>query len=291
MTRHVSSLHRSTPSRRPAPSPQHSSTHTPNNHTRHKPTPHTPVVPEDDGIRVRPSSNSSMGSIRVRPMDSIRVKPGPPLSPDTRNSDPSSDLGIRVFASEHRQDSQDTPGSTSPTSPGSNSRYPEGDEEECSHCPSDDWTASCCSLDSCHDGTSSQSLHSQNSGEWVFLPDQRNASASDDGRRNESRVNGGPTPLPHTAMAPESSSGVEEPSAPPIVPSEQEEESLSFPAPTQSSSSSASSSAHTSAVSSPEPSKGVSWLRGRCPYALTLTRPNSHLPFPFQFSFTQCKHI
>uniref|UniRef100_A0A0P4W8E6 RING-type domain-containing protein n=1 Tax=Scylla olivacea TaxID=85551 RepID=A0A0P4W8E6_SCYOL len=261
VTRHISSQHQTTSSRRPPPAPQHSTSNTPNNHSRHRPAPRMPVVPQDDGIRVRPSSNSSMGSIRVRPMDGIRVQPSHPLSTNATNSDP--DSGIRVFASGQGRSSQDNHDSTSPTSPSSNAGCP--GREECSHCPSDDWTSSCCSLDSCHNGTPGQPHHchhhtetsSPNSEEWVFLPELSTPSAPQDDGRSEGRVNGSPT-LPPTPVAAGSSGAQEEPSAPPLPQFEQEEEQPSFPAPAvSSSSSSASSSAPTSAVSSPEPNKGI----------------------------------
>ncbi|KAG0729986.1 E3 ubiquitin-protein ligase RNF34 [Chionoecetes opilio] len=264
VTRHISSQRRSTATQHPTAAPQHPTSHTPSNHGRHKPPPRTPVVPQDDGIRVRPSSNSSMGSIRVRPMDSIRVRPGHPTSHNGMDADDNSDLGIRVFPSEQGRTSQDTSSTTSPTSPGSDAGHHEG--EECSQCPSNDLSASCCSLESCHDGTCSHHHHcphhvdtsSHNSEEWVFLPDHTAPSAPphDEGV-NEGRMSGTPSPLPHTAGVAGNSTPAEQPSAPPHPPPEQQEEQSSFPAPSASSSSSASSSAPTSAVSSPEPSKGI----------------------------------
>lgn len=272
VTRHISSQHRTASSRRPPPPPsaaQRPGPHTTNNNqSKHRSTPHTPTAPQDDGIRVRPSSNSSMGSIRVRPLDSIRVRPGRPSSPN-----PNTDPGIRVFASEERADS---PSTSSPTSPTSDTAYPEGEEEECSRCPSD-WTASCCSLDSCHNGTIEHPHHcpnhcshrldssSQNSGEWVFVPDMNTPSAppseSQGVEDSGSGADSAPIPLPHHGESAENGTPAEDansPSEPSAPPQQQEEEQPSFAAPTVSSSSSTSSSAPTSAVSSPEPTKGVS---------------------------------
>ncbi|XP_068215289.1 E3 ubiquitin-protein ligase RNF34 [Palaemon carinicauda] len=120
--------------------------------------PATSPVTRDDGIRVRPCNSpdndiSSMGSIRVRPMDSIRVRPGRPVSPDSNDYDPETDLGIRVFASDFPSRPQQRESSVSPVSVDGCS---ESVEEACSRCPSEDCTTSCCSLDSCHNGASSQ---------------------------------------------------------------------------------------------------------------------------------------
>ncbi|XP_066956207.1 E3 ubiquitin-protein ligase RNF34-like [Macrobrachium rosenbergii] len=84
--------------------------------------PATSPVTRDDGIRVRPCSSPdndicSMGSIRVRPMDSIRVRPGRPVSPDSNDYDPESDLGIRVFASDFPNRPQQRASSVSPLGP------------------------------------------------------------------------------------------------------------------------------------------------------------------------------
>lgn len=273
VTRYISSQHRTTPSHRPPPpttTSQRPSPHPPhttnNNPSKHRSSPRTPAAPHDDGIRVRPSSNSSMGSIRVRPLDSIRVRPGRLHSPD-----PNTDAGIRVFASEQHVNSQDSPSTSSPASPSSDAAYPEGEEEECSRCPSD-WTASCCSLDSCHNGTVGHAHHcphhqdssSPNSGEWVFVPEQNTPSApprgENQGNGDSARgVNNVPIPLPHHGEVVENGrpAGDASSSFEPTAPPQEQEERPSFEAPTASSSSSASSSAPTSAVSSPEPTKGV----------------------------------
>ena len=263
VTRHISSQHQTTSSRRPPPAAQHSTSHAPNNHSRHRPGPRIAVVSEDDGIRVRASSNISMGSIRVRPMDGIRVQGSHQPSSNASSSDP--DSGIRVFASGQGRSSRNNPDGPSPTSPSSDAGCP--GREECSHCPSDDWTASSCSLDSCHNGAPGQPHHchhhhmetsSPNSEDWVFLPDMSSPTAPQEDGRSERRVNGSPT-FSTTPQAAGSSGAQEEPSAPPLTQLEQEEEQPSFPPPAaSSSSSSASSSAPTSAVSSPEPNKGVS---------------------------------
>lgn len=126
-------------------------------------------ITRDDGIRVRPSStlnSDSSGSIRVRPVDSIRVRPSRSLSPDSSEYDPEMDLGIRVFASDSQAGQQERVSSTSPISMEGCS---ESTEDKCSQCPSEDCTASSCSLDSCPNRASSQpmpcTLHNDSSGQ------------------------------------------------------------------------------------------------------------------------------
>ncbi|XP_045617445.1 uncharacterized protein [Procambarus clarkii] len=162
VTRHISIQHRGVDvtSRQGPPGNVGNGTANASEQTNRKHPLNPTDVPGDDGIRVRPSSISptntnNMDSIRVRAMDSIRVRPGPSLSPDTDTSDydPEADLGIRVFATEKRANQPHAAFRTSPMSPEGCS---ESVEERCSHCPSEDCTTSCCSLDSCHNGASSR---------------------------------------------------------------------------------------------------------------------------------------
>ncbi|KAG7166220.1 uncharacterized protein LOC121869608 [Homarus americanus] len=283
VTRHVSYQHRGTGATSRWSVPVNGDNGTTNSRvqTNHKPPapPRPNNTTRDDGIRVRPSSASpsdsrNMGSIRVRPMDGVRVRPVRSLSPDSNDYDPEVDFGIRVFATERQTNHQQRANSTSPISAEGCSGSV---EDHCSHCPSEDCTTSCCSLDSCHNGASSQPVtcplnvdtSSQESFEDIIapceghLPDTSNTERSRDWIIINAQVEpqqvsetGSSHDTNHThnssasydaGEAATNSSPDTEPSAPP-----QEEEP---PPVTATSSSSASSSTPPSATSSPEPNK------------------------------------
>ncbi|KAK4301259.1 hypothetical protein Pmani_026592 [Petrolisthes manimaculis] len=259
VTRHISSQHQSGPGQGTVPTrPQ-----TPSQE-RVKPQPHTNnTTTRDDGIRVRPSMEEprnvwpttrdtntatgnagsgnvwsggrDVGSIRVRPMDSIRVRPVRSSSPiDSPDYDPETDLGIRVFASEvtrHRED----------------------------YSPEDNHTTSCCSLDSClhsqHSPTSPQNSGVDNIG-FVLQPGELGTPDSQPQSSDNNRGH-----MDGASAGDENTTGpsvLTNDSTLPTAPSQQELEEDEDQQPPLSSASappSTSSSSQPSAASSPEPAK------------------------------------
>ncbi|XP_071541068.1 uncharacterized protein [Panulirus ornatus] len=306
VTRHISNQHRRTGSvtRRSTTINGGNSTANAPVQTNYKPVVHSTTT-RDDGIRVRPSSTTgndadsmgsirirpvdsirvrpssttgndanSMGSIRVRAVDSIRVRPSQPLSPDSSDYDPETDLGIRVFASERQADSQLRASSTSPISA---EGYSESADEDCSRCQSEDCTTSCCSLESCHNGASSHpmtctlnpdtsrqdsfedvnasgvghmpdTMMMEGSGEWIVIGPQGEPLPINEAEVSRERSNSFNDPARGNPMV----TTADAMSSSPLVSPPDEELH-----PVTATSSSASSSTPASAASSPEPSKSV----------------------------------
>lgn len=282
MTRHISNQHRRPGSvnRRSTTINGENSTANAPVQTNYKPVAHSTTT-RDDGIRVRPSSTTgddanSLGSIRVRAVDSIRVRPSRPLSPDSSEYDPETDLGIRVFASERQPNNHQRPNSTSPISA---EGYSESAEEDCSHCQSEDCTTSCCSLESCQNGASSHPMPCPLNPDTSHQNSFEDVNASGDGRMPDTTImegssecivigpHGEPLQMNEAEVSVERSNSFSDSargdplvttadslsSSPPLVPPPEEEQQ-----PVTATSSSASSSTPASAASSPEPNKSVS---------------------------------
>lgn len=206
VTRHISTKHRGTDATGRQRTPLNGDINTVNANLQpnYTPPPHFTTT-SDDGIRVRPSNilpfDTNNGSIRVRAVASTRVRPDCPLSPDTNGYDPEADFGIRVFATEGRVHQQDRASSLSPISAEGCS---ESADVRCSHCPSEDCTASCCSLDSCNNGASSRpscpiNADASSRDSFEYITDSHFSDAAASERSGEQVVNGagGEMPIMH----------------------------------------------------------------------------------------------